>query len=187
MSFPASLIFKAFICPLVNAVLILYVLNRFGPNTFPAFNSVIYAIEVQVAYLANVLFKPIIDGYANTVEVTHEAEEKFIEDLDVVLGETVFSAGCSNWYINTAGRNAAAWPGLAVTYWQATFFPKWRDFVFSGGSSLWLFKRTGRSFWNLSPIMWLVPLAVATWATKNHHVLPLGFTPLLNKTQAWGM
>ncbi|KAF4994132.1 hypothetical protein FDECE_13232 [Fusarium decemcellulare] len=127
----------------------------FGPNTFPAFNSVIYAIEVQVAYIASVLVKQVIDGYADVIEVKQDAEESFIQDLDRELGETVFSAGCSNWYINKAGRNSAAWPGLAVTFWQATFFPKWNDFLMTGGSTLWLIRKTWRKLKNASPLIWL--------------------------------
>lgn len=88
-------------------------------------------------YMAKVLLKPIIDGYTDTIEVKEQSEEKFVRDLDVVLSETVFSAGCSNWYINKAGRNAAAWPGLASSYWKQSYWPKWDDFDFSGGSALW--------------------------------------------------
>ncbi|RNJ59140.1 hypothetical protein D7B24_003233 [Verticillium nonalfalfae] len=116
----------------------------FGPNTFPAFNSVIYSIEVQVDYIANVLMKPIIDGYASTIEVSSEAEETFVRDLDIVLAETVFAAGCSNWYINSAGRNSAAWPGLAATFWKATYFPRWTDFSMKGGSVFWPVRKLGR-------------------------------------------
>ncbi|KAF7557823.1 hypothetical protein G7Z17_g488 [Cylindrodendrum hubeiense] len=137
----------------------------FGPNTFPAFNSVIFAIEVQVAYIVSTLVKPIIDGYANVVEVKEEAEEQFVHNLDKVLAETVFAAGCSNWYINSAGRNSAAWPGLAVTFWKATAFPRWKDFTMTGGSHMWLLHKLRRNltevFWPLSGVasglgMWAV-------------------------------
>ncbi|KAM0276076.1 hypothetical protein ACHAQH_007095 [Verticillium albo-atrum] len=87
-------------------------------------NSVMYSIKVQVDYIANILVKPIINGYASTIEVGPEPEEAFMRDLDGVLAETVFAAGCSNWYINSAGRNSAAWPDLAATFYKATFFPK---------------------------------------------------------------
>ncbi|KAH7127307.1 hypothetical protein EDB81DRAFT_846220 [Dactylonectria macrodidyma] len=136
----------------------------FGPNTFPAFNSVIYAIEVQVAYITSILMKPIIDGYADVVEVKKESEEKFIDDLDDVLAQTVFAAGCSNWYINKAGRNSAAWPGLAVTFWRATLFPTWNDFVFSGGSNWWLLRKLWRNVTTISPLV-LLALATATCLT----------------------
>ncbi|KAB5531368.1 hypothetical protein GE09DRAFT_1040978 [Coniochaeta sp. 2T2.1] len=127
----------------------------FGPNTFPAFNSVIYTIEVQVDYISKTLIEPLLDGYAKTVEVKEQAEEKCIDDLDVVLEQTVFAAGCSNWYINSAGRNSAAWPGLAATYWRATFFPKWNDFSKTGGSSMWLVRKAWRKVSNASSVFLL--------------------------------
>jgi hypothetical protein len=108
--------------------------TRFGPNTFPAHNSVIFASEVQVDYIAKTLFQPIINGRAATVEVKKEAEEGFVESIDVELNGTVFSAGCSNWYMNKKGRNSASWPGYAATYWYRTFFPRWNDFVLENGS-----------------------------------------------------
>ncbi|KAH7361730.1 hypothetical protein B0T11DRAFT_279427 [Plectosphaerella cucumerina] len=142
----------------------------FGPNTFPAFNSVIYAIEVQVDYIANVLIKPVLDGYATVVEVDPEAEEKFIQDLDKVLEETVFSAGCSNWYINKAGRNSAAWPGLAVTFWKATMFPRWKDFNMKGGSIWWPFRKAGRQISGSSSaivVALLVAIAGGSWTAPD--------------------
>ncbi|KAH7371123.1 monooxygenase, partial [Pyrenochaeta sp. MPI-SDFR-AT-0127] len=92
----------------------------FGPNTFPAHNSVIYSSEVQVDYLAKTLFQPLLDGAAQIIEVKKGAEEEFVADVDQELSGTVFSAGCSNWYINTDGRNSASWPGYAATFWYKT-------------------------------------------------------------------
>ena len=110
------------------------VFNKFGPNTFPAFNSVIFAVEVQVAYIAKTLMAPIVDSFANVIESQAAEEEKFVMDLDERLAGTVFAAGYSNWYINSVGRNAATWPGFASSSWAATFFPKWRALTMSGGS-----------------------------------------------------
>lgn len=98
------------------------------------------------------------------MEVKEEAEEEFVRNLDKVLDETVFSAGCSNWYINKAGRNAAAWPGLAVTYWKQTFWPKWKDFEYSGGSITWPFYWLGR---HLSIGSMAVGLAVVAAAVQS--------------------
>jgi hypothetical protein len=141
--------------------------SRFGPNTFPAFNSVIYAVEVQVAYIANVLIKPIVDAYADVIEIREDAEETFVKELDGVLAETVFAAGCSNWYINSAGRNSAAWPGLAATFWRATFFPKWREFNWTGGSRLWVLNMVWRNVASLSGLVLLPVLAaVGFWVTQ---------------------
>lgn len=127
----------------------------------------IYAVEVQVAYVASTLMKPIIDGYAEAIEVKEEAEERFVRDLDRTLDETVFAAGCNNWYINSAGRNSAAWPGLAVTFWKATVFPKWNDLAMNGGSRLWVFRKVRRNLTNTSVLMWLLAAGVTTYTAFN--------------------
>jgi len=108
-----------------------------------------------VEYIAKTLISPILDHYANIIEVKPEAEEKFIGNLDGILEHTVFSAGCSNWYINSAGRNSASWPGLASTFWKAAFFPRWRDFNMSGGSRTWLFHKASRNLRSTPVWVWL--------------------------------
>jgi cation diffusion facilitator CzcD-associated flavoprotein CzcO len=69
----------------------------FGPNTFPAHNSVIFTSEVQVEYIAKTLVTPIIEKLAGIVEVKDVAEEEFARGIDKSLRGSVFSAGCSNW------------------------------------------------------------------------------------------
>ncbi|KAK5168183.1 uncharacterized protein LTR77_006751 [Saxophila tyrrhenica] len=145
----------------------------FGPNTFPAFNSVIYSIEVQVEYIARTLIEPIMDGYSDVIEVRQEAEAKSIRELDEVLQTTVFAAGCSNWYINKAGRNSAAWPGLASSYWKATFFTKWQDFTMEGGSSTWLVKQGWRrlKYAGSHVLLYVVATAAAAYTFQRPAVL----------------
>jgi hypothetical protein len=121
---------------------------------------VIFSVEVQVEYLAKTLISPILNRYTEVVEVKPEAEEKFINNLDGILEHTVFSAGCSNWYINSAGRNSASWPGLASTFWRAAFFPRWRDFDMSGGSRTWLFQKTLRNLRTTPTWVWFAAILV---------------------------
>jgi hypothetical protein len=101
---------------------------------------VIFASEVQVEYIAKTLFTPIIDHRALAVEVKEVAEEEFVADVEEKLAGSVFSAGCSNWYINTAGRNSASWPGKAANLWKTTLFPRWGDYVYSGGETSWFLR-----------------------------------------------
>jgi len=117
---------------------------------------VIFSVEVQVEYIAKTLISPILDRYADVVEVKPEAEKKFIGDLDGILEHTVFSAGCSNWYINSAGRNSASWPGLASTFWRAAMFPKWKDFEMNGGSRTWVVRKATRSLTTTPLWAWLM-------------------------------
>lgn len=83
--------------------------------------------------MTKTLFQPILDGRATSIEVKKDAEVRWITKIDRELEGSVFSAGCSNWYINSAGRNSASWPGYASTFWWKTFFPKFSDFEFKGG------------------------------------------------------
>lgn len=131
--------------------------------------------------------KPLIDQSATVVEVKDEAEEKFTRDLDHVLEETVFSAGCSNWYINSAGRNSAAWPGLASTFWRATYFPKWGDFTLEGGSISWPLRKLWRQLAASSPIMLVVCLGVIIEATRQSYFPGLQYAKgILQQVSAGG-
>jgi hypothetical protein len=116
----------------------------FGPNTFPAHNSALFTCEVQVEFATKTLFAPIIDRRASIVEVKQGAEDYFANSVQQSLQGSVFAAGCSNWYINSAGRNSASWPGYAASFWLATFFPRFSDFYLVNGEKFWLGRRVVR-------------------------------------------
>jgi cation diffusion facilitator CzcD-associated flavoprotein CzcO len=136
----------------------------FGPNTFPANNSALFACETQVEYAINSLFKPLLDGYASIIEVKQSAEDRETNAIHEGLSNTVFSADCSNWYLGEFGRNAASWPGFARSFWAATYFPNWSAFNISGGSLFWpLFtaKRLLKTSSTTSRLLLLVATAAA--------------------------
>ncbi|KAF2111919.1 hypothetical protein BDV96DRAFT_526304 [Lophiotrema nucula] len=116
----------------------------FGPNTFPAHNSALFACEVQIEYVARTLLKPLIDRQADVIEVKSTAENQWVNSIHAQLKGSVFQAGCSNWYINEFGRNAASWPGYASTYWKETCIPRFGVFRYEGGSSLWFLRTLSR-------------------------------------------
>lgn len=116
----------------------------FGPNTFPANNSALFACETQVDYAIRSLFAPLVDGRASIIEVKASMEETTTNKIHKQLTDTVFSGDCSNWYIGEFGRNAASWPGLARTFWFATLFPNWKAFNMEGGSYFWRFNMLKR-------------------------------------------
>lgn len=121
----------------------------FGPNTFPANNSALFACETQVDYAIKSLVAPLLDRRAEIIEVKQSVEDRTTNAIHKGLTETVYSADCSNWYMGDFGRNAASWPGLARDFWVATFFPDWSAFNMSGGTSFWRlsqFRRKIRSF-----------------------------------------
>ncbi|KAF2968628.1 hypothetical protein GQX73_g4995 [Xylaria multiplex] len=109
----------------------------FGPNTFPANNSALFACETQVDYAIKSLFIPLLDKRAKVIEVRQSAEDRETNAIHTKLTNTVFAGDCSNWYIGDYGRNAASWPGLARSFWFRTYFPDWSAFNMSGGSRWW--------------------------------------------------
>ncbi|RJE25125.1 Flavin-binding monooxygenase [Aspergillus sclerotialis] len=109
----------------------------FGPNTFPANNSALFACETSVVYAVKSLFAPIVDRRARVIEVKQTAEEKHTNLVQMRLKDTVFAGDCSNWYIGKHGRNAASWPAKAGMLWFETYFPDWKAFTWKGGSLLW--------------------------------------------------
>ncbi|RFU25168.1 hypothetical protein B7463_g11172, partial [Scytalidium lignicola] len=106
----------------------------FGPNTFPAHNSALFSCEVQAEFAAKTLFVPLLNRRASVIEIKQQAEEEFIQSAQTLLQGSIFSAGYSNWYINSEGKNSASWPGYASTFWRQTWFPNFADFKFLGGS-----------------------------------------------------
>lgn len=115
----------------------LTIIDRFGPNSFPANNSALFACETQVVFAVKSLFAPIVDRRTLTVEVEQSAEEKHTNVIQQRLKGTVFSGDCSNWYIGKHGRNAASWPAKAANFWFETYFPDWNAFTWANGSVLW--------------------------------------------------
>lgn len=131
----------------------------FGPNTFPANNSALFACETQVAFAVKSLFDPILDGRAAVVEVKQAAEDRWTNDIHIQLQDTVFAGDCSNWYLGEFGRNAASWPGLARSFWWATLTPDFSDFHLSGASYLWPLKAIARRVSNTPTFLKVVFIA----------------------------
>ncbi|KAL3483349.1 hypothetical protein BJX62DRAFT_231027 [Aspergillus germanicus] len=150
----------------------------FGPNTFPANNSALFACETQVVYAVKSLFIPILDRRTRTVEVKHSAEEKHTNNIHAQLQRTVFAGDCSNWYIGKYGRNAASWPAKAAKFWFATYFPDWSAFSWSGGSGFWPVYAV-RRWAGVNVTLWrVVVVAGAVYAgiaRKDHGGIARGF------------
>jgi hypothetical protein len=142
----------------------------FGPNTFPANNSALFACETQVDYAIKSLFKPLLDRRFDVIEVKQTAEEVTTQKTHQGLQMTVFAGDCSNWYIGKFGRNAASWPGYARTFWMATYFPDWKAFNMKGGSRLWPLWKALRKldgWFGSSTGIQVLTLLIVTLAMRN--------------------
>ncbi|KAF4551122.1 Flavin-binding monooxygenase-like protein 12 [Elsinoe fawcettii] len=82
----------------------------FGPNAFPAHNSVIYTNEVQIEFLIKTVFRPMLDGDFKTIDVKEAAEMRDANRLQTQLKSMVWSGGCTNWNLDENGRNTTNSP-----------------------------------------------------------------------------
>lgn len=153
--------------------------RSFGPNTFPAHNSALFSCEVQIEYVARTLLAPIIDRRAAVIEVKATAENQWVNSIHGQLEGSVFSAGCSNWYINEHGRNAASWPGYASTFWKETLVPRFGVFKYNGGTSSWPLRMVLRWFRTASRWTWTaltMLVLVFAWRRGGLHALKARLT-----------
>jgi cation diffusion facilitator CzcD-associated flavoprotein CzcO len=80
-----------------------------GPNTGLGHSSMVYMIESQVAYVADALEAMRRRG-AGVAEVRRDVVERFNASVDERMKDTVWTTGCSSWYLDDTGRNGTLWP-----------------------------------------------------------------------------
>jgi cation diffusion facilitator CzcD-associated flavoprotein CzcO len=80
-----------------------------GPNTGLGHSSMVYMIESQIAHVMAAL-RYMDSRRAATIEVRAEAQERHNAEIDRRMKGTVWTTGCSSWYLDDTGRNATLWP-----------------------------------------------------------------------------
>lgn len=98
----------------------------FGPNTATGHSSVVMASENMVMFSLNFI-KLVLNGEASTVDVKHEAEVNFTNEIQTALKDTVWTSGCSSWYFTENGWNSTVYPYSQIDFWKRCAFPKWSD------------------------------------------------------------
>ena len=79
-----------------------------GPNTGLGHSSMVHMIESQVAYVMEALCETRRRGAA--VSEVRPKAERFNEAIDERMESTVWTTGCSSWYLDDTGRNGTLWP-----------------------------------------------------------------------------
>lgn len=90
-----------------------------GPHTGLGHNSIVYMIEAQLDFLLAGL-ESLRQRGAAALEVHEDAAREFTGEMQRRLRETIWSSGCSSFYLDARGQNVALWPGFATTYRQRT-------------------------------------------------------------------
>jgi cation diffusion facilitator CzcD-associated flavoprotein CzcO len=86
-----------------------------GPNTGLGRSSVVYMIESQIAHVVQALRAMDAAGAA-VAEVRPDAQQRFVAFVDDRMRRTVWSTGCTSWYIDGTGRNSTLWPDFTFRF-----------------------------------------------------------------------
>lgn len=90
-----------------------------GPNSGLGHSSIIFMIEAQVHYILECL--SLLEAKkAASLTVRPEAQRAFNEEVQEALAGTVWSSGCSSYYMQDDGRNFTIWPWSTWRYWLRT-------------------------------------------------------------------
>lgn len=117
----------------------------FGPNTATGHSSVILATENMVNYSLKFI-KPVLEGDVETVDVKHEAEVSYTQDIQQKLKETIwYSGGCRSWYLTKDGWNSTVYPYTQFDFTRRCMFPNMNDWNIVYTSKGLAKRRTRRS------------------------------------------
>ncbi|CAF1303598.1 unnamed protein product [Adineta steineri] len=87
-----------------------------GPNTALGHNSVVIMIESQINYTAE-SFRYMDRNRLCSIEIKEEVHQKFNENLQLKLKQTVWQkGGCHSWYQDAKGNNTTIWPDFTWMY-----------------------------------------------------------------------
>ena len=97
-----------------------------GPNTGLGHNSMVFMIEAQARYAVDAIRQMRSQKLA-TIDVRPEVERAFHAEMQHRLAGTVWTSGCSSWYM-APGGDVLLWPGFTFEYWRRTRSAHLADF-----------------------------------------------------------
>jgi cation diffusion facilitator CzcD-associated flavoprotein CzcO len=101
-----------------------------GPNTGLGHNSVILMIEAQIGYAIKCL-KLMRRRNQQVLEVRHEAQTRFVDEVYQRMHRTVWhSGGCRSWYQDqNTGEVTTIWPASVIAYLRRTKSVSASDYI----------------------------------------------------------
>ena len=91
----------------------------YGPNTNLAHNSIVFMLESQIRYVLDAL-EALKKYPGSAMDVRQDRQERFSSVVQEGLEHSVWSSGCTSWYLDANGKNTVNWPGFTFTYRLAT-------------------------------------------------------------------
>jgi hypothetical protein len=125
-----------------------------GPNMATGHASLLFAIEVQVNLIAQ-LITPILRREVAAVAITRDVCATYNDKIQRRLAGTNFMQ-CSSWYrLDMTGVNFAIFPGPMALLWWWARKPVWSRYELVGGEA-WLRARRRRQF--TVSVLWVIGL-----------------------------
>jgi cation diffusion facilitator CzcD-associated flavoprotein CzcO len=100
----------------------------YGPNTNLAHNSIVFMIESQIRHVMACLARLNRDG-VRSIEVKKDSQLRFNARIQRRLRNSIWSKGCTSWYLTAAGKNTTNWPGYSFAFRLRTRAPNWDDYA----------------------------------------------------------
>jgi cation diffusion facilitator CzcD-associated flavoprotein CzcO len=97
----------------------------YGPNTNLGHNSIIYMLESQFNYIVGCVRALTRARY---IDVRPDVQNAFNRRIQRRFRDTVWTTGCTSWYMTADGKIVNNWPGFTFAYRRATRRPDPRDF-----------------------------------------------------------
>ncbi|KAJ6608307.1 hypothetical protein B0H10DRAFT_2303255 [Mycena sp. CBHHK59/15] len=98
-----------------------------GPNTATGHTSLLFAIEVQIAYVIQMV-KPVIAGDIVSLEVTAAAADAYNAKIQSRLAGYIWSK-CFSWYrAGNTGKITGLFPGPMFLFWWWLRHPNWAHY-----------------------------------------------------------
>jgi cation diffusion facilitator CzcD-associated flavoprotein CzcO len=101
----------------------------YGPNTNLAHNSILYMLESQFQYVLGCL-KALQKYPGSAMDVRKDRLERYSRVVQEGLEGSVWSSGCSSWYLDANGKNTLNWPGFTFSYRFSTRHVDTADYQF---------------------------------------------------------
>ncbi|KAJ7100486.1 hypothetical protein C8R44DRAFT_834794 [Mycena epipterygia] len=98
-----------------------------GANTATGYTSLLFAEEVQVKYIIQMI-TPVIAGDISSMEVTAEATDAYNRDIQARLAGSIWST-CFSWYrTGNTGKIHGLFPGPMTLFWLWLRRPNWAHY-----------------------------------------------------------
>lgn len=101
----------------------------FGPNTGLGHNSVLLMIEAQIGHVLRAL-QYLQRNQLTSLEPKSERQLAFVAGVERRMKTTVWTSGCSSWYLDENGVNSSLWPGSVGSFVRQTHRFRKQDYLF---------------------------------------------------------